>query len=258
MNARATRAVLAALVAGAVSAACEAPEPPPPPAADAAAAFAAPPAVVAVAVADDGLEVRGLAGAGERVRLLAAGGDAHGATADESGRFAVRIPASGADQLFGLTVQRQGRAVPAEGWLYVPPGGAGSALVLRPGAPAAPLEGAPLLAAVDYDGGGGLAVSGRTAPGTAVRVLLDGVVAGETEADATGLYGVRLASPAAPGPHDIQVNAGGLRVERRLVLAAAPPDGVVGSAPMEGGWRVAWRPPGGGAQTTYVLTDADG
>lgn len=264
MNAKPARRVLtgpvaalaAALTAGLWAAGCEAPEAaPPPPAATAATSYAAPPRVVEVEAAEDGLLVRGRAAPGERVRLLTVEGGAHGAAADSEGDFVVLAPGGepGQPRLLGLSGQRGGRAVPAEGWLYVPPGAPEAAVVLRPGAPAAVLGAAQLLAAVDYDGGGAMTVSGRATPGTRVRVLVDGAPAGEGEAGPDGAFGVRLAAAVPPGERDVMVSTPEARVERRLLLAEGEAAGVMQTRAFDGGWRVTWRMPGGGHQTTFVF-----
>jgi len=251
----------AGLTAAAVLAACSAPPAPeaPTPVSEAEKAGYMPgPVLERVAAAPGGVVVHGTARAGGRVRATAASGEAYGATADQRGRFALEIPVPGGGPLFAkLSVQDGQRSTPAEGWLFSPPGDPAAATLLRPGAPALVVRrDAPLIAAVDYDAGGGAAVSGRAAAGAEVRLTVDGVASGTARADRAGRWSIRL-NRVPPGAHVLRASSGGQTRERRVVLAAGSPGAGAAIVQEPDGWRVDWAPPGGGSQSTIVFTDGE-
>lgn len=212
--------------------------------------WATPPVIEAVASGADGVLISGRAAPASRVRLTAAEGAAHGASADAEGRFQVRIPTSEAARLVQPSILRTGEIVPGEGWLFVPPGRDDRAALLRPGAAAVRFNDA-LVGAVDYDGG--VLVSGRTAPGAEVRVTVDGSPAGAALAGADGRYVVRL-PPTPVGLHVIRATTG--QATSAVSIRLEAPEGSTFRASLtESGWRVIWPLPGGGAQATWIVGD---
>lgn len=219
------------------------------------AAYATPPAIRSVTAGAGGLEISGLAEAGERIRLIEMDGTAHGVTAGENGAFSLTLPATGPqDRLIAVNVQRAGRAVSADGWLFSPASAPERAVMLRPGGASLPVGQAPLIAAIDVDGAGGVAVSGVTEPGVEVEVRVDGVRSGRAQADPTGRWSLALETPLAAGQHRF-LAVSSSQLERTVDLAAVRPATPLETAAFEGGVRVAWALPGGGAQTTYILLD---
>ncbi|HYF22719.1 MAG TPA: hypothetical protein VD929_04905 [Caulobacteraceae bacterium] len=219
------------------------------------AGYAAPPLPLGVEPAlGGGVLVRGRAAPEARIRALTTAGSAYGATAAASGAFVLELPASPAPRLIALSAQEKGRSVHGEGWLFVPPDAPGRGVVLNPGAAATPLAGAGLIAAVDYDAGGGAAVAGLAAPRAAVKVWIDGAEAAEGFTDETGAYGLRAEGRVPPGDHEVRVQAGERSAAVRVRLAAAAPGEQFMASRDPLGWRVGWRTPGGGAQTTVVLS----
>ena len=220
------------------------------------AAYATPPSIRSVTAAPGGgLEITGLAEAGERIRLIEMDGTAHGVTAGEDGGFNLTLPAAGPqDRLIAVNVQRAGRAVSADGWLFSPAAAPERAVMLRPGGASLPVGEAPLIAAIDVDGAGGVAVSGVTEPGAEVELRVDGARSGVAQADATGRWSLALEAPLAAGQHRFLAVSSSQR-ERTVDLAAVRPAAPVETTPFDGGVRVAWALPGGGAQTTYLLLD---
>lgn len=217
--------------------------------------YAAPP--VADIVRTDGsgaITVVGRAGRDERVRLIQMDGSAHGVTADGTGAFAVAVPGSaGTDRLFNLSVERAGQSVSSDGWLFSPAAAPARAVMLRVGGASLPVGDAPLLAVVDMDAGGGVAMSGRAEPGATVRIALDGQALDSIEAGPNGVWFAVLAAAVTPGVHQISASVGDRREQRELTLGPTRPTTAVDAAPVDGAIRVAWALPGGGSQTTWIL-----
>ncbi|HEY0052416.1 MAG TPA: Ig-like domain-containing protein, partial [Caulobacteraceae bacterium] len=181
----------------------------------------APPRVTTVtARADGGFTVSGETQPDVRVRLAARDGAAYGATSDARGVFTIALPSSAAPQLLAMSMEVNGRPIGPRGRLFLPPAGDLGAALLSPGAPTASLLGERLLAAVDYDQGGGLAVSGRAEAGAEVRVAVDGAVMATGRAGSDGRYGLTASGAVPAGPHLITVQSGGQSAEQRLDLAA--------------------------------------
>ncbi|HRH19243.1 MAG TPA: hypothetical protein PLE81_01245 [Brevundimonas sp.] len=218
-------------------------------------AYTAPPVADSVAVAAPGqLTVSGRAGPDERVRVIQMDGTAHGGTADANGTFSIAMPAgSGTDLLFNLSVERAGQSVSSDGWLFSPANVPSRSVMLRIGGASLPVGPAPLLAVVDMDAGGGVALAGRSTPGARVRVSLDGQDRGAAQADESGLWFTVLSSTVSAGPHQITVNDGGDRVDRRVDLQPQRASGPLEVAHLEDAVRIAWVLPGGGNQTTWIL-----
>ncbi len=228
------------------------PEEPAAPAAAAQSEWSAPPVIDQVAATAEGVRIAGQAAPGARISLIAHEGAAHGATADPQGRFEVNLPVAASPRLFQAVIVHTNGATPAPGWLFVPPGGAAPAALLRPGAGALPIGDSGLIAAFDYDGGAAVA-SGRAAPGVEVRVSVDGEAAGAARAEADGRYRVQL-PPIPPGLRRIRVEAGQDEATADLRLIA-PGEATFSAEAQDHGWRVIWPLPGGGAQGTWLILD---
>ena len=202
-----------------------------------------------------GVLVRGAARPGGRVRVTAANGEAYGATADDQGRFALEIPAQGGPLFAKLATVEGQRATLAEGVLFVPPADPRRAALLRAGAPSTVIDAAaPLIAAFDYDAGGGAAVSGLAAPGIEVRVSLDGAAVGSVRADRQGRWTFRL-SRAPAGAHVLRAAAGERSQERRILVVAGSAGEGASVVREADAWRIDWAVPGGGAQSTLLFTE---
>jgi hypothetical protein len=254
------------LVMGALTAlaACERGDPrPAAPAASATAsaageatAYQAPPLPTAVVGAPGGpVTVKGRASPGVRVRAGSPDGAAYGTTAGEDGVFTLDLPAARAPRLFALSAEEGTRSVPGEGWLFIPPDDPRRAVLLRPGAAGVPVSRESLIAVVDYDAGGGAAVAGHAPANAAVKLYLDGAEAADAKADRTGAYATRLTARVTPGAHLLRAVAGGQSVERSISFAPGAAQGLFSAEREPAGWRVAWSPPGGGVQTTVVITE---
>ena len=217
--------------------------------------YTAPPVAERVSVSPEGqLTISGRTGPDERVRIIQMDGTAHGGTADGNGAFSIAIPAGGdEDLLFNLSVERAGQSVSSDGWLFSPGHAPNRAVMLRIGGASRPVGPAPLLAVLDMDGGGGVALAGRSTPGARVRVSLDGQARGAAQADETGLWFMVLSSTVSAGPHQVTVNDGEDRVDRRLDLQPQRASGPLESTHFPDAVRVVWALPGGGNQTTWIL-----
>jgi hypothetical protein len=216
--------------------------------------YGPPPRIIAVASGTGGSAlVSGEAAPDSRVRAVTTDQSTYGATTDHEGRFVLELPSASRSRLVALSAETPRRSERATGWLFIPPDAPERAVLLRAGAPAGPLAGADLIAAVDYDGAGGVAVSGRASPNAAVALAVDTSAPHELRADAAGAWSARLASALPAGPHVLHVRSGPERADRAFVLESRPIQGVFEATRERDDWRVDWTPPGGGGQTTLVL-----
>ena len=255
--------VTAAFALAVLSSACSRPEPKPAltpvHAASGRSDYASPPRPVAASRAPGGETVlSGFGGPDSLIRLASPDGSAIGATAGHDGAWALATPASDQPRLYSLSQDIGGRPLRSAGYIAAlpAPGPAGS--VLRPGTGAQSLAQTtrPLaITAVDFDGTGATVVSGRSAPQAAVRVMIDGVEAGEDRADGHGAFTAAVSQALRPGPHVIVATVGQDRTEARfdaLLIHSipTPPYQVSRDAT---GWRIDWTTPGGGVQTTMLF-----
>lgn len=212
------------------------------------------PVLTGVALGSGGdIVLHGRAAPQGRVRATTPAGVAYGATANAAGRFALELPVQAEPLLVAISAEAGERSTLAEGWLFAPPADLRRATLLRPGAPARVLDpAAPLIAAVDFDAAGGLAVAGVAPPNAEVRLFVDGAAVPPARSDAAGRYGFRLPR-ISPGPHRLRVESADRRQERALALDARPPEQQLSASRIAGGWRVDWATPGGGAQTTLIF-----
>ena len=259
--------VTAAFALAVLSSACSRPEPKPaltpahasPGRTD----YASPPRPVAASRAPGGETVlSGFGGSDALIRLASPDGSAIGATAGHDGAWALATPASDQPRLYSLSQDLDGRPLRAAGYIAALPAPGPAAAVLRPGTGAqslAPSTTPLAITAIDFDGTGAAVVSGRSAPQAAVRVMIDGVEAGDDRADGKGAFTAAVSRALRPGPHVVVAAVGPDRAEARfdalLVHAIATPPFQATRA--ETGWRIDWTTPGGGVQTT-MLFDVEG
>lgn len=207
-----------------------------------------PPTIRAVQRVPGGLLFTGQAEPGARIVLRSESGPAHATVADNQGRFGIRIAAPARDLLLRPETQLGQDAAPSPERLLILAGGRGPVAVLRAGGATQRLDRAPPLGAVDSDGRMRL-VSGRSAPGgLPVRLQAVGEV-GEVTPDAAGLWSLVL--EPSTGPDVIRV---GDRTFTWPGEASGPEaDGTAMRVERAGiGWRVVWRGPAGGQQTTWL------
>ena len=108
---------------------------------------------------------------------------------------------------------------------------------------------------MDYDSGGGAAVSGRAAASAAVRLLVDGQPAGDGAAGSDGRFSLVLAKPLAMGAHQLEVQAAKARASTMVqITPPQPPTDTPYRAQAEPfGWRIDWVTASEGPQTTLIL-----
>ncbi len=263
--------VLLSATAGALTA-CQPPRPAPkdPAAVDAAAleahGYTHAPVITAIAAAGhDFIEISGTAPADSRVRFaftdpLRSGVQAVGVTADAQGRFRAEVPIAAGGGLYDLTVDDGGRPRQAEGRLFVPPGRPDKAVLMRSGSASRLLQpqGTGIMVA-DYDAAGAFTLSGRTAPNAAVTVIVNDEIRALVQSDAQGVFEAATQVPQ-PGPAPQAVNVI-VQVDKASFTRSVQVIGVSGGGASDrvsgtpDGWRVDWRLPGGGSQSTLVFKE---
>ncbi len=235
-----------------------APSAPPKPAEATEAGYLAPPQLLSASRSGAGLRLSGQAPAGAKVRLASPDGQVFAVTAGSNGAWSLGLPVSGQPRMFALSAEADGHLLRSEGAVIAAPAPAFPLLLARAGASALPAgdgDGALTLVSLDYDSGGGVSVGGFAAPGATIRLTVDGVQAGQGQADARGRFGVAVTGgQARPGAHAFAVQTPAGTAGARIVLSAASPLKSPFRAAREAdGWRIDWAPPGGGAQTTVLI-----
>ena len=222
------------------------------------AAYRSPPVLTSATLLAGGrVRLAGLAGPADRVRLASPAGPAAYTVAGRNGVWSLVLAASAAPRLFGLAMIEHGRPIQSEGYVSVTP--QGDAAQLRAGAGALVLGDRrvePAILAVDFDSKGGTVVSGRAAPHAVVDLWVDGARRGRAPADAQGSFSVPLDEPLALADHQLEIVEGARRVDAhpRLAPADTLTSGPYRATSTPEGWRIDWITPGGGLQTTLLLT----
>jgi len=220
--------------------------------------YLAPPRARQAILAGDGATVlAGLALAGATVRVTSPDGRRQEAKVDDAGAWSVSLPAVG-PAIYGLSQEASGRLDQAQGYVVVLPGAPPVAAELRSGAGARLLQGGAgklQIDAVDFDDTGAAVVSGWAAPNQPLRVLLDGVVADESTAGATGRFSLALPKPLVAGRRALQIVVpNGAKVRADLEVGPASPfAGAMRAFKHGSSWRIDWKTPAGGDQTTILF-----
>ncbi len=225
------------------------------PAAGGEAGYVAPPIVLAAQPSSNGVVLSGAAAPDAEVKLGAPSGEVISAKADGKGAWTAVVPPSDGVRFYGLLMGVEARVVQSEGYLVLTPNGAAQ---LRAGAGAkviAPASRRPRILAIDYDGGGGAVVSGVGTPSALVGLRVDRAARGESTVDVQGRFAIPLLQPLAMGVHEFEVAAeGGEDVAAVEVSRSTPPtDSPYRATRFPYGWRIDWRTPSGGLQTTLLL-----
>ena len=170
----------------------------------------------------------------------------------------VPTPPANAVSFLGVSEVVGPRAVQSTGYLAVlpPPGqpaimlraGGGSQGFVTPGS-------APWISAVDYDAGGGATVSGVGRPGVPVKIVVDGIAAGDARPDSQGRFSTSLTFTLKPGLHQAEAQSSlGHGHADFVVSEAAPISGQPYLGQRQAGdWRIDWLTPGGAPQTTLAF-----
>lgn len=216
-----------------------------------------PPSILTARIERDGaFAIEGVAQPGARVVLTGAEGGGAQAQADGEGHWSVRLPAAAAVRLFGITMTASGRTVEGEGFLMLAPDG--RAAQLRAGSASRVLTAAtraPRILAVDFDRDGGAIIGGVAQAGSGMNIRVDRTAAGDVTADSEGRFVAAILRRLPAGSHliDVSGDAGGDELVVRIE-AAAPLGGAVFRAQrLDRAWRVDWRTPGGGVQSSVVV-----
>lgn len=193
-----------------------------------------------------------------RLRMVSPEGARIETTVDGSGAWRAAMGPVSEPALYRLAVESNGQRLEAEGFVAVLPG-APTVAVLRAGSGADALDdGKPGLRilAVDYDSGGAAVVSGRAPASSPIRILVDGTLAVESAAGPDGRFSVILPKPLAPGARRLQAVTPTAVAAAQITVTPpqTPQDGPYRAVADGGGWRVDWVTPGGGPQTTLLLS----
>ena len=235
-----------------------------PPAESAQTGYLAPPRVTsAVRLDGGGVALAGRTDPEARVRLQSPDGAAYGVTAGADGTWTLATPPVQGVKLLGVSEVVGSRAVQSMGYLAVLPAPGQAAILLRAGGGSqslTPAASAPWISAIDFDGGGGAVICGLARPGAPVRVVVDGVVAGEARPDADGHFAVAPTFAVKPGAHQADVQSTLGDGHAGFVISAAPPLSAPSFAGQRqaAGWRIDWLTPAGAPQTTLVFDPPEG
>jgi len=145
--------------------------------------------------------------------------------------------------------------VQAVGLLFIAPDGAVARLRTGGGTQAsAPSTPGLAALALDYDNQRAATLSGVSGPHETVIVRVDGVERSQTRADAGGRFVASL-QPLTAGSHQFDVMGATQQIHfTATVDTPQTPAAAPYTAKREGqGWRIDWRTPGGGGQTTLIL-----
>ena len=218
--------------------------------------YQVPPEVTSVGPGPAGrIDVFGVASAGVAVRLATPSGVASFATAAPDGTWRMQIPASADPRMFGLSMSAGGRVVQSVDYLFVAPDGRTARLRAGGGSEVVGRSG-PGTLVLDYDTQRAATLSGDATPGALLSLKVDGVERGQASADAGGRFVLPLNQPLTAGAHDLDLTgsdaeiAAGAVIGQPAQLSASP----FYAAHSGAGWRIDWLTPGGGEQTTLILT----
>jgi hypothetical protein len=205
--------------------------------------------------ANGALQLYGAASPGAAVRLASPSGAQQFATADAGGVWRLTLLPSSEPRLLGLSMSDKGQVVQAVGYLFIAPDGAVARLRTGGGTQASTPT-APGLAALalDYDNQRAATLSGVSGPHETVIVRVDGVERSQARADAGGRF-VAALQPLTAGAHQFDVMGATQQIHfAATVDTPQTPASAPYTAKREGqGWRIDWRTPGGGGQTTLIL-----
>ena len=205
--------------------------------------------------ANGGLQLYGSASPGAAVRLASPSGAQQFATADATGVWRFTLAPSAQPRLLGLSMSDRGQVAPAVGYLFIAPDGAVARLRTGGGTQAASTgKGALAALALDYDNQRAATLSGVAAPHETVIVRVDGVERSQARVDSGGRF-VAALQPLTAGAHQFDVMGATQQIHfAATVDTPQTPASAPYTAKREGqGWRIDWRTPGGGGQTTLIL-----
>ena len=203
-----------------------------------------------------GIVLRGVSPPSSRVRLASPTGALVSVTSEPDGEWRARLTAGGSVHLFGVAAIENGRTMQAEGYLAVTPEGLVAQLRAGAGARVLAAPGPLRILSLDFDRKGGAVLSGGGRAGDAVSILADGALRGRANVDADGYFTLALQEPLTQGLHRMEVVDGADRIGTSANVTAAEPliNEPFRANRIAEGWRIDWITPGGGAQTTLLLS----
>lgn len=224
------------------------------------------PRLTRTTLSDRSFSVSGSAAKGARIRLSSPEGQAFGTTADDSGLWQIEVPRNTAmaqqATLFGLSEDIEGRIIQAEFYVALLPDPKVPVVLLRAGTGAQTLsQGAAFaITTADFDGAGGITVSGFAPAGKPIRASVNDSEAVESWVGQDGRFSVGLTPSAPTVSRRIQILSG---IDQRTltleVSAHRLPSGTLADTTrLADGWRIDWTTPSGGIQTTFVQSPTVG
>jgi hypothetical protein len=204
---------------------------------------------------DGSVQLFGSATPGAVVRLRSPDGAQQFATADARGVWRFTLAASPQPRLLGLSMSDKGQIVQAVSFLFLSPDGMVARLKAGGGTQAAAPSKPGLAAlALDYDNQRAATLSGASGPHETVTVRVDGVERGQATADSTGRFVLPLPLlPAGAHEFDLMGATQEVHFSASIDAPAALSQAQYAATRAGQGWRVDWRTPGGGGQTTLIL-----
>jgi len=221
------------------------------------AGYIAPPSLESARLTARGVTLSGKGTPGSDLRLGSPTGEVVMGRVDGLGQWSATVPNAPDVRLFGLSTIHEGRTVQAEGYVMLTEDG--EVALLRAGAGArrlAPESSSPRILTVDVDREGGAVVSGVATPGAGLNVRVDRITRGGGRTDDEGRFFISLTASLSPGVHDIQVAGEGGETAVSIIVSPAAPlvYGPVRAERSSRGWRIDWMTPGGGVQTTLLIS----
>ena len=206
-------------------------------------------------LSDGSVQLFGSATPGAVVRLRSPSGAQQFATADARGVWRFTLAASPQPRLLGLSMSDKGQIVQAVSFLFLSPDGVVARLKAGGGTQAA-APGKPGLAALalDYDNQRAATLSGVSGPHETVTARVDGVQRSQANADSAGRFVLPLPQLTA-GVHEFDLMGATQEVHfsASVDAPAALTQAQYAATRVGQGWRIDWRTPGGGGQTTLIL-----
>lgn len=216
------------------------------------------PRLTSASLSDRSFIVAGSGVKGARIRLSSPDGLAFGTTADDSGRWQIELPRGPQQQamLFGLSEDIDGRVIQAEFYVALLPDPQVPVVLLRAGTGAQTLvkRGSFDITTADFDGAGGITISGFAPAGKSIKAIVDGAVASEALVGVDGRFTLGVIGPPLGGKCIIKLSIGDSSLTLNLDISPhkLKAGNLFDTVRLFDGWRIDWTTPSGGIQTTFI------